>query len=833
MDARFRTGCLLALVMAPSLTLAAPRPALPPPGNAAAEPVLRQCVTCHAGAAPMGGLDLTRREGALKGGTSGPALVPGRASASALYRMVAARKMPPGRPLPGAQVEAFRRWIDAGAEWPAGGLAAAAPPQRAGPDWWSLQPVRRVPVPRVRDPAARIRNPIDAFVLARLEKEGLRPAPEADRATLIRRATFDLTGLPPTPAESDAFLADRSPDAWEKVVDRLLASPQYGERWARHWLDVARFAESQGFERDKIRDHAWRYRDYVIAAFNSDKPYDRFVREQIAGDVAIADCGAQRAPGIADCPDRNPPNPQSRVPSGRRDPQFEEGIIATGFLVAGPWDEVGNTVSPSALLKARVREEELEDIISAVGQTFLGMTVNCARCHDHKFDPIPQAEYYRFKAALDGVRHGDRPIVTPEELEARTARIAPLQQRIEELEKQVAALERAGHEAALRARGADAGPPPAIELAESLRSLSDEQRRERDALLAEREQQRQALAAVPPLPQAYAANPRQPEPAFVLLRGDVESRGDPVTAGGLSAVRAPSPDFGLAADAPEGLRRRRLADWIADPQNPLAARVLVNRVWQYHFGRGLVATANDFGFNGDRPSHPELLDWLARGFARGESAWRLKPLHRLIMLSSTYRRSVRFDPAAAARDAENRLLWRCSPRRLEGEEVRDAMLSVSGQLNPARGGPGFRPFAVTINNSHFYTLTDPEGPEFNRRSIYRIQVNSARDPLLETLDCPDPSTKTPRRAVTTTPLQALSLMNNTFVLRQARHFARRLEQETTTDRPESQVALAYRLAFGRPPTAAEAERAAAVAREQGLESVCWALLNASEFMYLR
>jgi hypothetical protein len=898
------------------------------------------------------------------------------------------------------------------------GTLRAADAQRAGPDWWSLQPVRRPPVPAVQ---ARDwpRSPLDAFILAALEARHLRPAPTADQATLIRRLTFDLLGLPPTPAEIDAFVNDPAPDAYERLVDRLLASPGYGERWGRHWLDVVRFGESQGYERDKLRDHAWRYRDYVIGSFNADKPYPRFVQEQLAGDV---------------------------LPDGG-----EAGVIATGFLVAGPWDEVGN-MQQGQVMRRRVREEELEDLVSAVCQTFLGLTVNCARCHNHKFDPIPHRDYYRIKAAFEGIRHGDRPTLPPAAVKAREARTAQLEGRINDLQQQIARIDDAGrartsgreqppgknvpaplarwtfetgardgagkldgtlyggavvaggrlrldgkgaflrtgplprdltektleawvtpgtldqrgggiltvesdngsvfdgivfgeqeprkwlagseffrrtatlagpaetakpgevvHVAVVYAadnsitfyrngvpygsaytpRGPDAtlrtyaaktsrvllgmrhtggGNPffageieearlydraltakevaasfqagvERVPLADVLAALTPEETQRRRQLLEEQARYRADLNKLGPVPLAYAANPGQPEPTFVLMRGDVEKRGEEVSAGGLSAVRTPAPEFGLPTDAPEAERRLALARWISHPDNPLTARVLVNRVWQYHFGRGLVGTPSDFGFNGERPSHPELLDWLASEFVApspqpsppgGEGRVRgsIKKLHRLIVLSSTYRQSARYNETAAAVDADNRLLWRFAPRRLEGEAVRDAMLAVSGQINDQVGGPSFRPFTVKLFNSNFYDLTDPVGPEFNRRTVYRMNVNSAKSPLLDALDCPDPSVKAPRRSVTTTPLQALGLMNNSFVQRQARHFAGRVEKEAGGDLV-AQVGHAYRLALGRPPSEAETRRAAALAGEHGLESLCWVLLNASEFLYLK
>jgi hypothetical protein len=874
-------------------------------------------------------------------------------------------------------------------------------PRKAGLDWWSLQPVCRPKPPAVKN-AAWARNPIDAFVLAALEAHGLQPAPVADRATLIRRATFDLHGLPPTLDEIDTFVSDRSSDAWEKVIDRLLASPRYGERWGRHWLDVVRFGESQGFERDKPRDHAWRYRDYVIRSLNADKPYDRFVREQIAGDVLS--------------------------------PVTPDGVTATGFLVCGPWDEVGNE-QQGALSRRRVREEELEDMVAAVGQTFLGLTLNCARCHGHKFDPIPQRDYYRVKAALEGVRPGDRPLIDPEHVKERDIR----QARVAELEEQVAAVERAGRVAVLGKQGRPAaegaprpmarwtfetdarddlgqlhgtlhggatvaggrlrldgkgaylatGPLPHalrektleawvtlptldqrgggiisvetregrtfdaiafgerqpnkwiagselfnrtrdldapsetakpsalvhvaavydadggiavyrngvpygqpygpagdnatvrtypagesrvliglrhtgagngfltgevaearlydralsaaevaasfragasdVPLAEVLKALTPEQRQARDRALAELAKQRAALAALPPpLGLAYAAAGFKPGPTFVLRRGDVEKPEEEVSAGGLSAVKSSSADFGLPPNAPEGERRRKLAEWLASADNPLTARVMVNRVWQYHFGRGIVGSPSDFGFNGDRPSHPELLDWLADEFVH--SGWSVKHLHRLIMASATYRQSARPNAEAAAVDADNRFLWRYPARRLEAEAVRDAMLSVGGNLDPRMGGPSYRPFTIRVFNSTFYDLLDEASPAMQRRTVYRMSVNSAKNALLDSLDCPDPSVKAPRRAVTTTPIQALGLMNNSFVLRQSKQLAGRVAKEAGAD-AAARVTLAYRLAFGREPTAAERARAVGHMREHGIESLCWVLLNASEFLY--
>jgi mono/diheme cytochrome c family protein len=679
--------------------------------------VLSRCVECHAGDEPAGGLDLTNRPAALRGGDSGPAIRPRDSAGSLVYRKVAAGKMPPKQRLAPDQVALVRAWLEAGAEWDAG---LAAPTNSAGQSGlWALQALSRPEPPDVgtgRHPG----DPIDAFILARLDRVGLAPAPAAERLTLVRRATFDLLGLPPTPEEIDAFLADDSPAAYERLIDRLLASPHYGERWGRHWLDVARFSESNGFEHDRVRDHSWPYRDYVIGSLNADRPYRQFIREQIAGDVV--------------------------------EPATREAVAATGFLVAGPWDEA-NQIQKSATMRQRVREEELEDMVAAVGQVFLGLTVNCARCHDHKFDPIRQRDYYRIKAALEGVMHGNRPL-------------------------------------------------------QSVVSATGTQKN----------------------PTVYAACPNVPQPTFVLARGDIEKPGERVAAGGLSALRSPSPDFGLAVDAPESIRRLKLADWITDPGNPLMARVMVNRVWHYHFGAGLVATPNDFGRNGERPSHPELLDWLASEFvAHGTS---LKALHRRIMLSDAYRRSPRFDPRAAAIDADDRLLWRYPARRLEAEVIRDAMLQAAGRLHTRMGGPSFRPFILKVFNSNFYELADFSGPEYDRRTVYRININSAKDPLLETLDCPDPSVKTPRRAVTTTPLQALGLMNDPFVLRQAQALADRVRTEACGE-VTAQVERIFRLTLGRKPHGTECNRAVELVRAAGLKDLAWTLFNSSEFLYVR
>jgi hypothetical protein len=644
-------------------------------------------------------------------------------------------------------------------------------PAKPSATLWSLRKLEPPAVPSGATKSAAV----DAFINARLKEQGLGMSPTADRPTLIRRLMFDLIGLPPSPQEIDQFVNDKSPRAYEDLVEQLLASPHYGERWARHWLDVARYTESQGFEYDRLRNNAWQYRDYVIKSFNDDKPYNRFMMEQIAGDVM--------------------------------EPVTTDGLVAVSLLVCGPWDQAGNSQA-NLTQKAITREEELEDLVGVVGQSFLGLTINCARCHAHKFDPIPHEEYYRVKAVFEGVRHGERTIATPAEVRAHDDKIAQLRKSIAAAQGEVLQFE-------IEARN---------------RILTEDDVALRDAALARLKKLRETLDATKPLPVSYIGTRVQPEPTKRLKRGNVTTPQEIVAPGALSAVADLNADFGLNADAPESQRRLKFAEWVADPRNPLPARVMANRIWQYHFGRGLVATPSDFGANGARPTHPELLDWLACKFI--ESGWSLKALHRILVNSDAYKQQSRFNEKAAAVDADDQLLWRFPPQRLSAEQLRDAMLAVSGEINLKPGGPSFRPFKIASFNSDFYEPNDPIGAEFNRRTVYRMNVNSGKEPLLDAFDCPDPSVKTPRRGITTTPLQALALMNNSFVQRQATKFAERARTEANEDTPQA-VRLAYRYALGRVPQAEELASAVVAARERGLFNVCWALLNSTEFLYVQ
>ena len=957
-----------------------------------------RCLDCHNTAERKGGLDLSQAKTAEAGGDSGKVLSPGKLGESFLWERIDNNEMPPKKPLPESERAAIKAWITAGAKW---GTSPIDPYKyttavRAGYDWWSLQPLVRPEPPPLKD-AKWTKNPIDAFVLANLQTKGLTPSPSADRRTLIRRLHFDLIGLPPAPDEVEAFAKDDSPAAYANLVQKLLDSPHYGERWARHWLDVAHFGESDGFEYDRMRLNAWRYRDWVIDAFNRDMPYDEFGRLQIAGDVLRPD-----------------------------DPA---AITATGFLVGGAHDSL---LPQGEAMRAIMRQDELEDIVGIVGQTFLGVTVNCARCHDHKFDPIRQTDYYRLASALAGVKRGERSLPSQ-------GAPAELARRRDELSKQLAAIEEPVRATILTEREAAARKKPAppkpyahwdldgdlkdnignlhgqgretarlengslvldgqkgyvasaplpkdikektleawVRLANleqkgggviSIQTLSgeyfdsivfgekapgqwlagsnffartqsfdgprEEQAKDRPVHIAivyasdgtitgyrdglpygksykssgpivfkknesqivfglrhsppggnkhlagfieranlydraltpeeiaasagvasrhiseeelakrleppQREVRAKLLVDISALsvqltsftePKVFACTPMQPaEPSHLLIRGNPQAKGEPIAAAGLSALITSQGDFGLAPDAPEAERRKKLAQWIASEKNPLFARTIVNRVWQYHFGRGLVDTTNDLGFSGGLPSHPELLDWLASELMRQK--WSLKALHRTIVLSATYQQGSLPRRESLAIDADNRLLWRYSPRRLEAEAIRDAMLAITGQLNPALGGPSYRDFRpYEHKGAQFYEPQDPVGSEFNRRSIYRMWARGGKNPLLDTFDCPDPSTAAPKRGATTTPLQALSLLNNSFTLRMADDLAVRVQRDAGEDKSK-QVARAIELAYGRPASAAEITASLPLLEKHGLAPLCRVLLNTNGFLYV-
>ncbi|MFN3651627.1 MAG: PSD1 and planctomycete cytochrome C domain-containing protein [Armatimonadota bacterium] len=714
--------------------------------------LVQQCVACHNEKSPKGGLRLDTAAGLRKGGDSGPVVVDGAPEQSLLLKVLhydGPVKMPPQAKLKPGQIEDVAAWIRLGAPWPGPAGRGAAPAEKddpAGPQaraHWSFQPVRKPAVPKVKN-AAWARSPIDAFVLSKLEAKGLKPAIGAPKRELIRRAYFDLIGLPPSPAEVDAFLADASPEAFEKVVDRLLAMPQFGERWGRHWLDVARYAQTNGYERDDEKPFAWRYRDYVIRSFNDDKPYDQFVKEQIAGD---------ELPQVTD-----------------------ETVTATAFYRLGVWDD-----EPDDAKQAEF--DNLDDVLATMGQAFMGLTVGCARCHDHKFDPISAREYYGLLAFIRNVRRYTK----PDDKEADQAIFA--------------ALKAGGKTLAVH----EVGPQP----------LKTEV-----------------------LIRGNAATPG-PEvgPLFPAVLCDSEQEAKPE----------------LPAQSPNGRttgRRRVLAEWLASAEHPLTARVAANRVWQHLFGKGIVATPNDFGRTGTAPTHPELLDHLATELVRG--GWRLKPLIRQVMLSSTYRQRSRVtNPRGVAVDPGNTLLWRQNMRRLEAEAIRDSILWTSGKLNLQMGGrgifPALPPEVLSTQSAPGRGWDQSNEEERTRRSVYIFLKRTLGVPILEAFDVATTDSSIASRATTTIAPQALILLNSAFMDEQAAAFAERLRREAGADAAR-QIELGFRLATSRRPTVREAQIAReylerqrtacaadtspAEAEQKALTAFCKVLLNLNEFVYV-
>ncbi|WP_167546669.1 DUF1553 domain-containing protein [Stieleria maiorica] len=972
-------------------------------------PILQQhCVRCHSPENNEGGISLETIDDLR----SGDYVIPGDPETSGLLELVTPQDDSPAAmpkdaaPLGAGDVALLGRWIAQGATWP--GDVVVRERSMADASWWAFQPID---VPHESSP--KTPSTIDGFIRAKLAEHELRMSPPADRRTLIRRVSFDLVGLPPTPEEVDAFVNDPDPQAYEKLVDRLLASPHYGERYARHWLDLAHYADTHGFERDMRRDTAWRYRDYVIESFNDDKPYDRFLQEQIAGDVLW--------------PDHDP------------------SVIATGFLSAGPWDYVGHVETKSAQLRRSARALDLDDMSTQVMATTMALTVNCARCHDHKLDPISQREYYQLQSVFAGLQREER-LVSESSLQEYETQKQRMIARRNEIDFQLRRLEGDGIDladivgggngsmtgvfrqgidprtakvqtrdfgklgnvvtnrfsesefefvdgvfipdgdggraeipvsstgvtirglpgtsgnawdmirngpvasqhspaldgidftqdgrsllglhanagitfdvAAIRRRLSGANDTPGqaasaplrftarlgyfgaagshhadawvfadgqklaefrnlgrddglqeidLKLDRSVRFLTlvatdggngfshdqigfgDPRIRlqtppERDDQLARQiatlHSARKAVTAeldtLGPPPRFYGVIAAGEMPEVRLLsRGDPESpSGDALAPAAVSALAMLDPKLGTAK-TDDGQRRAALARWITNPHNPLTRRVIVNRLWHWHFGDGLVDTPSDFGFGGSRPSHPELLDWLAEELVRRD--WSLKAMHRLIVTSRTYRQSSRVSKpvseghAAALRiDTDNRLLWRQNPRRLEAELIRDAVLFASGNLNLRRGGPGFEDFDYQDAYAPIYTYKPADDASLWRRSIYRFIVRTTPDRFLTTLDCPDPANMTPKRITTTTPLQSLALYNNDFMLRQARYFARRIECAAGAD-VSQQVERAFRLALARSPSSREADLAGEFVRRESLFALCRSLFNLNEFVYV-
>ena len=717
----------------------------------------------------------------------------------------------------------------------------------------AFEPVHRPDLPAVSDPSWS-RNPIDRFVLSKMEAEGIKPTAAADRRTLIRRLYLDLIGLPPTPVEIHAFLDDKSPEAVARVVDDLLARPQYGERWARHWLDVVRYAETNGYERDDNKPSAWRYRDYVIDALNQDKPYNRFLVEQLAGDeVEGSDASAK---------------------------------IATTFLRLGTWDD-----EPAEPVVDRY--DQLDDVLGTTATAFLGITLRCARCHDHKYEPFSQVDYYRMLAVFEPLKRPridrfdiDRPVGTAAELAAYHVGIARADAEFVQVWERIERVIRAEIDQLFAPKDGQSTKKRTSLPREAVKAFRTEPgnrspdqwalvKRFAETLEAEARAiaPAEVLAALKPLDDQLASNrasrPKELPKAYIWYEDGPKApvtrtfkRGDPTKPGvvvepGVPAVltaRQPDPPQPTAGSTG---RRLWLARWLTSPENPLVSRVIVNRIWQFHFGEGLVASSNDFGVMGEAPSHPELLDWMASEMMN--SGWRLKPLHRMIVLSQTYQRSSAFDPQAAEVDPKGALLWRWRQRRIEAEVVRDSILAVSGQLNPRMGGPGFYP---TLPRAVLEGQSRPgenwgksDDREQSRRSIYIFAKRCLAVPELDLLDVPDNTSSCERRLVSTTGPQALTFLNGAFIQAQARQFASRLVAEAG-QAANDQVERAFALAVGRPPRANESRAAvdflkkqerqiqadagmakakAAItphdARQKALEAFCLVVLNMNEFVY--
>jgi hypothetical protein len=770
--------------------------------------MLLRCAACHGGRRREADLDLRTKAGILKGGKSGPAAIPGKPEESLLIRRIHAEEMPPRRQLVSVSVKPMEsnelKMLEA---W----IATGMPESQIGPDvattvpdsqvndadrqFWSFQPVKQVPLPSIRSPQSAIRNPIDFFVLEKLEERGLSLSPEADRPTLLRRLSFDLTGLPPTPEEVAAFVADPSPLAYEALVDRLLASPRYGERWGRHWLDVAGYADSEGAQNeDRVRPSMWRYRDYVVRAFNADKPYDRFLHEQIAGDE-LADY--EHAPVVTD--------------------EIYDNLVATGFLRTAP-DRTFANITNFVPDRLEVIADEVQIFSSAV----LGLTMHCCRCHSHKFDPLPQRDYYRLTAALKdaldehdwlGPEPRQLPFVTTAERQAWEARCREIDARIAPLKQQ---LESTSDEAAKK-------------------KLQEE--------IAAIEKDRQ------PEPKIRALWSRgDPSPTFLLKRGNYLTPGSEVGPGVPAVLTDGKTPFNVEPPWPGAKttgRRLALARWLTQPDHPLTARVLVNRVWKHHFGVGIVATPGNFGKMGDPPAHPELLDWLAGEFMKSD--WSIKSLHRLMVMSATYRQSSQVTPGPAAADPENRLLSRMPLRRVEAEILRDSLLFVAGQLDETQFGP---PVDVDVQGDGLVTAKSTS--RGGRRSVYVLHRRTKLPTILESFDSPQMGPNCLERDESIVAPQALHLLNNATVHQLAGHFADRILAEAGAD-PLQQITRVHQRAFGSAPAddelhiaretlsqltrewrmvLAQQPDAEVLAARRALQNYCHAIMNSAAFVYV-
>ena len=782
-------------------------------------PVLaKNCAACHGGDDPAGDLSVDGLASLLRGGKHGPAIRPGVASESLLIAYLSGErtpKMPLGGDLPATEIEQIASALDAMEP-----LEADAEADESDARWLLARPVRTEPaeVPQNN----WVRNPIDSFVLAKLAAEGLSPADRADRRVLIRRVHFDLTGLPPSPEEVSQFLEDAAPGAYTRLIERVLAKPEYGERWGRHWLDLVRYAESDGFAVDRERPTAWRYRDYVIRAFNQDKPYDLFVKEQIAGDEL----------------DGEPPDSRS------------DRTVALGFLRMGPWEQ-------DAISMKKLRQDFLNELTAVSGSAFLGLTVGCAQCHDHKYDPIPQRDFYRLLAFFAATRVDDLQVPYSEaeggltikrEMrkcedrldEAKTilaqiqerlvARFVELENVVRDDDERLTTFKRelnVQNEFFRKRDGAIFREPVWFDW---LRAKD-----ERDRLAELYERHRPVAAAVSDL-----VPPHVPEVAttYVMAGGEFDSPTEKVEPGFPASVERTGEAAEIGYKGGSSGRRLALSEWIASPANPLTARVMVNRIWQHHFGYGIVRTPSDFGKNGERPTHPALLDWLATEFV--ESGWSVKRMHRLMLSSATYTQATehRDRDSHAERDPENRLLWRMNWARLDAESIRDTLLALGGRLDTRRGGP---PALLDVppdiaEGFEFFKWFPSPPEEQRRRTVYTFQRRSVVQPFMETFDVANMSASCSRRNSTTVAPQALTLLNGALVNGEAPHFARRVIREAGRDRAD-QVDRAFLLTLGRTPSPTERDRAlqafAGAQPEEALARIGVVLFNLNEFLYLQ
>jgi mono/diheme cytochrome c family protein len=812
-----RRVCFVAILFV-WIPLARAEPDLP---TRAVNLLQQRCSQCHSDSVSMSGLRLTAREHLLKGGTRGAAIVPGDAQKSRLYQFVshaAQPAMPPGKQLAAEEISTLREWIDAGAQWT--DTAAVASKSQ----WWSFQKPVAPAVPSLS--SDWVRSPIDAFILAKLNAQNLKPAPEAERVQLVRRAYFDLHGLPPTPDQVRAFVSNKAPDAWEKLIDELLASPRYGEKWGRHWLDLVRYGDTSGFEQDPYNLEAWRFRDYVVKSFNDDKPYDRFVKEQIAGDELWPD-----------------------------DPQACTG---TGYFCVG--------ANRDMLFKVedQNRIETLTDYVDTTSSVFLGLSVGCARCHDHKFDPIPQRDYYRMQAIFAPA------VKTRVFLDYNPARGYDLaensrQVKLRDMGSEIERLQARSKKLVLETKFAHVAPEvrKAYETDEAKRTPEQQEMveankktlvvRDEDIRAGMTQEETERLHAIekrlvsmfagykpPPMAPGIMDVGREAPRTYIAERGNPLVRGDRVEPGFLTVlgggdIKEP------AEDATSTGRRRALAEWLANADNPLTARVMVNRIWHYHFGRGIVATPSDYGIRGQPPSHPELLDWLAGQFV--QRGWSMKQMHRMIMTSSTYRQSARSSDGAIQRDPQNIYLSHVNRRRLESEELRDAMLLVSGDLNLKMGGI---PVVPPLDKDELYGIIgDPanawvvtsDTSEHTRRSAYLMSRRAFRAPMFELFDSPDGILPCPRRENSTIAPQSLTLLNGRFTVEQSKSLAAKLEKAA----PEERIANAWQRVLGRDPNPSERAKADAFLAAQkknlgsdsaALQELVRGLFNINEFLYV-